>query len=127
MAIILREEAMTMETEDHSGQYSDESLRQKLARFARKAGKEVVEKVLVLVEALRDADTPAWAKGTIIAALGYFIAPLDAISDFLPVVGYSDDLGALAMALGAVAAHIKREHIERARARLQKWFPDDEE
>ncbi len=116
-----------METEDHSGQYSDESLRQKLARFARKAGKEVVEKVLVLVEALRDADTPAWAKGTIIAALGYFIAPLDAISDFLPVVGYSDDLGALAMALGAVAAHIKREHIERARARLQKWFPDDEE
>ena len=66
-----------------------------------------------------DADTPVWAKGIIIGALGYFISPVDAIPDIVPVVGYTDDLGALAIALAAIAAHIKDEHVAKAK-RLSK-------
>lgn len=112
-----------MEHSDHSNDYSEDSLWTKLRDFARKAGTEVVEKVLTLYETLKDDDTPKWAKGTIISALGYFIAPVDAIPDLVPVVGFSDDLGALAVAIGIVAAHVKREHVERARETMQQWFP----
>jgi uncharacterized membrane protein YkvA (DUF1232 family) len=109
---------------DHSAEYSEESLWKKLAGFARKAGIEVVEKVLTLYETLRDEDTPKWAKATILSTLGYFIAPLDAIPDLMPGVGFSDDLGALAVALGIVAAHVKKAHVEQARARMKRWLPD---
>ena len=112
------------DTRDHSDEYSDDSLWKKLGVFARKAGVEVVEKVLTLYETLKDEDTPRWAKGTIISALGYFIAPLDAIPDLVPLAGFSDDLGAVAVALGIVAAHVKREHVERAKERMQRWLPD---
>ena len=49
----------------------------------------------------------AWAKATIVGALGYFITPLDAIVDLTPVVGYADDLGVLALAIAAVATYVR--------------------
>jgi len=38
-------------------------------------------------------------KVLIATALGYFICPIDAIADFIPVVGYSDDLSVMALLL----------------------------
>ncbi len=87
-----------------TGAFSEEDLREKLARYAKTAGREVVEKVLLLYYALQRPDTPGWAKATIIGALGYFIAPLDAIIDLTPGIGYADDLGVLALALATVAS-----------------------
>ncbi len=107
--------------------YSEESLKEKLARYAKTAGREVVEKVLLLYYALQRADTPAWAKATIIGALGYFIAPLDAIADFTPLLGYSDDLGVLALALATVASQIDDEVKDKAAEKLKQWFGEDAE
>ena len=90
-------------TSVHREAYSPEGLRAKLVGFARLAGREVVEKALLLSQVLRDPRTPAWAKTTVIGALGYFIAPLDAIPDLIPGAGYTDDLSVLVMALAAVA------------------------
>ena len=45
-------------------------------------------------------------KGTVIAALGYFIVVPDAIPDVTPVVGFVDDLGVLVSAAAAVAPYI---------------------
>ena len=107
---------------DYSEEYSEESFWKKLAAFAVRAGKEVVERALTLYYCLLDPDTPRRAKATIIGALGYFISPFDAIADVIPVVGFSDDLGVLVLALAAVAAHIKPEHREKARETLKTWF-----
>lgn len=107
---------------NYSKAYSEPSLWKKLGGYALAAGREVVEKVLTLWETLKDKDTPAWAKGVIIAALGYFISPIDAIPDVIPGVGYADDLGALAAALAAVAMHVKDEHVAAARLKLEQWF-----
>jgi uncharacterized membrane protein YkvA (DUF1232 family) len=63
-----------------------------------------------------DPKTPLWVKGTVAAALAYFILPLDAIPDLLPLAGLSDDAGVLAAAFTAVSAHVTAEHRERARA-----------
>ena len=109
----------------YAEEYSEDSLWKKVAAFAVRAGREIIEKVLVLYYCFQDPDTPAWAKAIIVAALGYFIAPMDAIPDLMPGVGFSDDLGALAVALAAVAMHVKPEHRQQAKEKLTTWFGDD--
>ena len=111
-----------MDQTSYEKEYSESSFWDKLKKYALVAGKEVVEKALILYEALKDRDTPAWARGVIIAALGYFISPIDAIPDTVPLAGYADDLGALAAALAAVATHVKDDHVTAARATLKRWF-----
>lgn len=85
-------------------------------------GKEVIEKALQLYYAMQAPNTPTWAKAVIIAALGYFISPIDAIPDVVPFVGFADDLGVLVAALAAVATYITDEVKNKADAKLDEWF-----
>ena len=102
--------------------YSDESFWEKLRRFAKVAGYEVVEKALWLYYAAQEGETPAWAKGVMLGALAYFINPVDAIPDIVPVVGYADDLGALALAVLTVAIYITPDVKEKVKQKLKEWF-----
>lgn len=102
--------------------YSESSFHQKITRYAKAAGREVVEKALWLFLAAQSPDTPRWAKTAIYGALGYFIFPLDAIPDFAAVVGYTDDLGVLAAALATVSMYVTDDIKERSRQMLDKWF-----
>ena len=83
------------ESNEYQEAFSERRFSQKLSRYAKAAGREVVEKSLLLYYTLRDDKAPAWARATITGALGYFIVPLDAIADFTPAVGYADDLDVL--------------------------------
>jgi uncharacterized membrane protein YkvA (DUF1232 family) len=109
-------------TDRYRADFSEGDLWRKLGSFARVAGREVVERALLLYLVLRDKDTPRWARGTVIGALGYFIAPIDAIPDFIPGAGFTDDLGVLAMAITAVAASITPEMQRVARRTAARWF-----
>ncbi len=102
--------------------YSKQSFRKKVAAYAPAAGREVIRGALVLYRCLRDPNTPKWARARIIGALGYFIFPLDAIPDVVPVAGFSDDLGVLALALATVAFHIKPEHKQKAEEKLNSLW-----
>ncbi len=113
---------MKMSENQLSNQYSDEGFWEKIKNYAKIAGENVLEPALKLYYSASDNDTPTWAKTTIYGALGYFIFPVDAIPDIAPVVGYTDDLGALVAAAAVTAAHIKKEHIEKAKATLAQWF-----
>jgi uncharacterized membrane protein YkvA (DUF1232 family) len=77
--------------------------------------------VVAMYFCMLDPKTPIWVKTTTAAALAYFILPLDAIPDLMPLVGLSDDAGVLAAALTAVSAHVTSEHRDRARA----WMADE--
>lgn len=109
-------------TTEYGRHFSDSSFWQKVTKYARVAGREVVEKSLRLFYTLHSPKTPAWAKAVIITALGYFIFPLDAVPDYLPVAGYADDLGALLAALATVAAYITGDIKELARKKADEWF-----
>jgi uncharacterized membrane protein YkvA (DUF1232 family) len=105
--------------------YSDDNLRTKLMRYAKKAGREVVEKALWLHYAAQNPSTPKWAKAAMYSALGYFILPLDAIPDFAPLVGYTDDLSVMAAALLVTSMYITAEVKNQARSKVTSWFGDD--
>ena len=107
-----------------SAHYSERRLRDKLARCALAAGREVIESALLLYYALQREETPAWARATIIGALAYFITPVDAIVDITPGIGYVDDLAVLAYALATVGSYVDDGVRERTDARLRVWFGD---
>lgn len=107
---------------EYEAAYSDESFWRKLKGYALSAGRDVVEKALLLYYAAQEDGVPGWAKATIIGALGYFISPLDAVADLTPGIGYVDDLGVLALALAAVASFINDDVRARAREKIQVWF-----
>ncbi len=104
--------------------YSDNRFRDKLKRYAKIAGWEVVEKALLLFYASQEEKAPAWAKTTIAAALGYFIVPLDAITDLAPGIGYADDLGVLVLAIAAVSRYINDDVRAKTAKRMRAWFGD---
>ena len=76
---------------------------------------------------LKTPATPAWAKGIVYGALGYFILPIDAIPDLAPVIGYTDDLGVLAAAVAAISAYITKDVRAKAEQKMKDWFGDQEE
>lgn len=106
----------------YAAAYSEQGLWEKLSQFAKKAGYEVVEKALLLFYALQEEGTPTWAKATIMGALGYFIAPLDAVIDLTPGIGYTDDLGVLALAVTVVAAYINNNVRRKTAVKMERWF-----
>ena len=102
--------------------YSEKSFWEKLYGFAKTAGRDVVEKALILYYTASDSDTPKWAKAAIFGALGYFICPIDAIPDLIPIVGFSDDLGAMVTCLYAVASCVNKSHENSAADKAKEWF-----
>lgn len=65
-----------------------------------------------------DRDTPLRVRGTLLAALAYFVMPLDFLPDIMPVIGFTDDAAVMMAAFQMISAHIKPEHREAARAAL---------
>ena len=109
-------------TDKTAAYYSESGLWSKIKKFAQQAGQDVIEKALLLYFAAQSPDTPEWAKATIYGALGYFIFPIDAIPDTIPVVGLTDDVAVLAAAVGAVAMSITPAIRMQAKKKLQDWF-----
>lgn len=103
-------------------QYSEKSFWEKIKNFSKSAGIKVVYAALLLYYVLEDKNVEIKTKLSITAALGYFIIPTDAIFDFTPLIGYSDDLGVLLFALSQISSNITPDVKGKARKKLEDWF-----
>lgn len=54
--------------------------------------KNIETDIYALYKAYRDPRVPWYVKLIILFLLGYFISPIDLIPDFIPVIGYIDDI-----------------------------------
>ena len=72
-----------------------------------------------------DSNTPMKVRGTLLAALAYFVLPADMVPDFFAVVGFSDDLAVFTAAMTLVQAHVTDEHKEKARLALAAEQPEE--
>jgi uncharacterized membrane protein YkvA (DUF1232 family) len=70
--------------------------------------------------AVQDDETPAAAKGMMLAALAYFVLPTDLIPDFIAGLGYTDDAAVLLAMLGLVGRHIQPRHRAAARGAVER-------
>ena len=65
-----------------------------------------------------DSKTPLKVRGTLLAALAYFIMPIDTIPDILAFVGFTDDMAVITAAIALVSQNITEEHRAKAREAL---------
>ena len=100
----------------------DSSLRRSFWRKLKRVAAHIpfAEELLAAYYCAFDRDTPLPVKATLVGALAYFILPVDAIPDVLPVIGFTDDAAVLATAIKLVASHIRPAHREAARSTLAK-------
>lgn len=61
-----------------------------------------------------DSQTPLRVRGVLLAALGYFVLPMDALPDIFAVIGFTDDIAVLTGAFALVNRHIHERHYEAA-------------
>jgi uncharacterized membrane protein YkvA (DUF1232 family) len=67
-----------------------------------------------------DRNTPLQVKAALVAAIAYFVLPIDAIPDVMPAFGFTDDAAVLAAAINLVAVHILPLHRDAARNALNR-------
>ena len=86
-------------------------------RTAKRAARHVpfMEDVVAGYFAALDRKTPLRARGTLLAALAYFVMPADMIPDFIVGLGFTDDVAVLTAAFAAIRGHITPAHREAAR------------
>ena len=66
--------------------------------------------ILTYYYCLKDSKTPSKEKKIIIGSLIYLLFPLDIIPDLIGPLGYTDDLGILALALFSLSRYCTEEH-----------------
>ena len=76
------------------------------------------EDALAAYHCVRDPATPTRVRLILMAALAYFVMPLDAIPDYIPLLGFTDDAAVLATAIAAVKNAMTPEHRTKARETL---------
>lgn len=111
-----------MDNSEYSSSYSEKGFWDKLANYAKSAGKEVVIAALKLYYAMELKKASPKQIVMIIAALGYFISPLDVIPDALPALGYTDDLAILLALIKTVGACMDSEVVAAANEKAAEWF-----
>ena len=108
----------------YQNHYSESGLLGKLSKVAKKAGQKIVYAVMLLYYVIQSPEISKGDKATIIGALGYFILPLDLLPDFIPLVGFTDDLSAILLALRAVWKNITPDVKAKASAKVSGIFSD---
>ena len=107
--------------------FSEIKLWKKLNKVARRVGMKVVYPVMLLYYLFKSKDVPLHAKSLIVGALTYFIMPLDGLPDFLPFLGYTDDLSLLIATLSQMKKYVSPEILELTRTKIEQWFKNKEE
>jgi uncharacterized membrane protein YkvA (DUF1232 family) len=73
--------------------------------------------VFALYFAARDPRVPWYAKALAASLVGYALSPIDLIPDFIPVLGYLDDLVIIPLGVMTVRALIPVAILEECRVR----------
>src|SRR5258708_36724728 len=84
----------------------------KLKDWAR----SVKQDVHAVYLAARDPRTPWYAKALAVCVAGYALSPIDLIPDFIPVLGYLDDIVIVPLGLLAVVKLIPPQVMAESRA-----------
>ena len=89
-------------------QIVEEGFWPKIRRVAAKA--PFAKEALSVWYCAKDDETPLAAKGMMLAALAYFVMPVDAVPDFIAGLGYTDDAAVFTALMAIVGRNLKPRH-----------------
>lgn len=109
-------EAMRRASKDESG------VRRDFWAKLRRVGSRIpfAEDLVAAYFCTLDPATPSRVKLVLMGAIAYFVLPLDAVADFLPLLGFADDAAIIATAISQVAGAITETHRDKAREALRE-------
>ncbi|MBQ5972428.1 MAG: DUF1232 domain-containing protein [Prevotella sp.] len=110
----------------YKDKFTENAFVDKVSKIAKRAGSKLVYAALVLYYTLQSDKVSLKDKAIIIGALGYLVAPIDAMPDIIPIAGLGDDLAVLLFVLEKVWGDVTDDIKGKAKAKLAKWFDDDE-
>lgn len=100
-----------------------EALREKIFSLARKAGRAGARPLLLFYYVMRSKRVPWKEKAVIFASIAYLILPVDILSaKRLPVIGWLDEVAALALAFNKLRKYVTPEMEIKASEVLNGWF-----
>ncbi|MGZ3606136.1 MAG: YkvA family protein [Thermodesulfobacteriota bacterium] len=80
---------------------------------------QIKSEIYALYLAYKHPRTPWYAKVLAALILGYALSPIDLIPDFIPVIGYLDDLIIVPAGIALLVKIIPRDILEECRAKAQ--------
>ncbi|MBI5806217.1 DUF1232 domain-containing protein [candidate division TA06 bacterium] len=93
-----------------------------MLKVLKQKAEDLKKETYALYLAYRDPRVPWYAKVAAAATVAYAVSPIDLIPDFIPVLGYLDDLVlvplGIALAIRLIPAEIMAECRQRARQKL---------
>lgn len=96
--------------------------------FAKAADKiPFLEDLVASYYCALDPQTPNRVRAVLLAALAYFVLPLDSIPDFLIGFGFTDDMAVLEAVIASIRGNIQPRHTELARTKLAELAAMKEE
>jgi len=72
--------------------------------------------------AVRNERTPRWLRWFGILIIAYALSPIDLIPDFLPIIGYLDELILLPAGLWLIVRYMPVDVLAESRARADDWL-----
>ena len=90
----------------------------------KERAKKLKTDIPALFLALKDHETPALAKVFAGITMAYALSPIDLIPDFIPVLGYLDDVILLPALIVITAKLIPTPVLERCRAQSEGMWKD---
>ena len=85
----------------------------------RKWARSLKQQTLAVYFAARDPRTPWLARILALLVVAYALSPIDLIPDFVPVLGYVDDLIVVPLGLALVVRLVPRDVMESSRDRAR--------
>ncbi len=109
-------------------QKRERNVREKFWLTVKRAASKLplVDEVVAAYFCALDPQTPTRVRGILLAALAYFVLPLDLLPDFFAVVGFSDDVAVLTAAIAAVSTNITDAHRSAAKKALNDGLVDED-
>ncbi|MGL5050760.1 MAG: YkvA family protein [Fusobacteriaceae bacterium] len=111
-----------LESGKYNKKYSDQSFWKKIKSIVKIVGAKGIYSALLLYYVLQKDSVSKADKMIIIGALGYLISLIDIIPDFIPIVGYGDDITVLGLAVLKITKHIDSEVRLQAKEKIKLWF-----
>ena len=88
-----------------------------MLRILKTWARRLIRDVHAVYLAARDPRVPWYARVLAIAVAGYALSPIDLIPDFIPVIGYADDLIIVPLGIWLVVSLIPEEVMMEYRAK----------
>lgn len=95
------------------------TLNQHLSQWARKLKNEVIAMYFVI----KHPETPLYAKVLAAIIVGYALSPIDLIPDFIPILGYVDDVILLPLGIAFVIKMIPGSILDICREKAKTTPP----